>query len=108
MLAHAGPFALPYKHPYARLFTPGPSSPIYLPLGPPHPRVRGFPPRPQLAEKAAAGAAAAGYLHKYRGHAESSLWANTWENRYVVRGSCLVLGFGRRTATASTLPAGSA
>lgn len=40
--------------------------------------------RLQLVERSSAGAAKAGYLHKYRGHAESSLWANTWEIRYVV------------------------
>lgn len=39
-------------------------------------------PRPlQLAERASQGASATGYLNKYRSHAESSLWANTWEVR---------------------------
>ncbi len=38
----------------------------------------------QLAERTSDGAVASGYLHKYRSHAESSLWANTWEVRFVV------------------------
>eukprot|EP00887_Chlorella_sp_A99_P006596 scaffold3.g6596.t1 len=40
--------------------------------------------RELLAERAGAGASKSGYLSKYREHATSSLWAPTWENRYVV------------------------
>jgi len=38
----------------------------------------------QLAERASDGATKSGYLNKYRAHATSSLWANTWEARYVI------------------------
>lgn len=38
----------------------------------------------QLAERASHGATKSGYLYKFRPHAESSLWANTWEVRYVI------------------------
>ena len=44
------------------------------------------PPLPalQLADHASAGASKSGYLCKYREHATSSLWAPTWENRFVI------------------------
>lgn len=47
--------------------------------------------RDLLSEKAFKGATCSGYLWKYRAHAESSLWANTWELRYMVlKGSTLL------------------
>ena len=38
----------------------------------------------QLTERAAHGAYKSGYLNKFRPYSTSSLWANTWEPRYVV------------------------
>ncbi|KAI7841389.1 hypothetical protein COHA_005007 [Chlorella ohadii] len=40
--------------------------------------------RELLVEQAGEGATKTGYLCKYRGHAVSSLWAPTWELRYVI------------------------
>lgn len=38
----------------------------------------------QVGEKAVMGAIKNGYVNKYRPYATSSLWAKTWEPRYVV------------------------
>ncbi|PSC71143.1 Diacylglycerol O-acyltransferase 1 [Micractinium conductrix] len=40
--------------------------------------------RDLLAEQAGRGATKSSYLCKYRGHATASLWAPTWELRYVI------------------------
>ncbi len=39
----------------------------------------------QLAEQVGSGATKSSYLCKYRGHATGSLWAPTWELRWVCR-----------------------
>lgn len=67
---------------------PGPGRQLHTTGGAEIPSCR--PPLPQLAEKASRGAAKSGYLNKYRAQAEQSLWAATWENRFViVRGTSL-------------------
>ncbi|KAL6767189.1 DGAT1 [Auxenochlorella protothecoides x Auxenochlorella symbiontica] len=37
-----------------------------------------------ISERTSQGATQSGYLNKYRPHATASLWAHTWEPRYVV------------------------
>ena len=69
-------------HPPTAAATAAPSCPA-------HPAPPSLP-STQLAERAADGATKSGYLNKYRPHATSSLWANTWEVRYVIlRGATL-------------------